>query len=137
MEEHKKYRLHVAANLKLVRLKLGLTEEQVADLLHTHKNNISRMENGRQNPKLDTFFHYGDVYKVHPSIFLLLNPNEKPLECFNGDIAKYANSGECHNPQAVINAYIRYIQRFCRENEVDIKDVAKKMVKGEGKMRMR
>ena len=48
--------------LKLIALrqKAGLTQEQIADVLHTNKSNISRLENANSeiSPKLSTIEQY-------------------------------------------------------------------------------
>jgi transcriptional regulator with XRE-family HTH domain len=46
-----------------LRQKAGLTQEQVADVLHTKKSNISRLENANSvnSPKLSTIEQYADA----------------------------------------------------------------------------
>ncbi len=51
--------------LKLIALrqKAGLTQEQIADVLHTNKSNISRLENANSeiSPKLSTIEQYAQA----------------------------------------------------------------------------
>jgi len=46
-----------------LRQKAGLTQEQIADVLHTNKSNISRLENANSesSPKLSTIEQYADA----------------------------------------------------------------------------
>lgn len=46
-----------------LRQKAGLTQEQIAEALHTQKSNISRLENANSvnSPKLSTIEQYADV----------------------------------------------------------------------------
>lgn len=39
----------------------GLTQEQVAAVMHTKKSNISRLEKGGTAPKIDTLKRYADA----------------------------------------------------------------------------
>lgn len=47
----------------------GLTQEQVAVLMHTKKSNISRLEKGAVTPKVDTLQRYAKAcgYELHMS----------------------------------------------------------------------
>ncbi len=51
-----------------LRQKAGLTQEQIAEVLHTKKSNISRLENANSinSPKLSTIEQYAEAvgYKV-------------------------------------------------------------------------
>ena len=55
-------------NLIALRKEAGLTQEEVAELLHTQKSNISRLENvnSKMSPKLSTIEDYAKAigYKV-------------------------------------------------------------------------
>ena len=41
-----------------MRTEAGLTQEQVAEFMHTNKSNISRMERGNNNPNWETLCKY-------------------------------------------------------------------------------
>jgi transcriptional regulator with XRE-family HTH domain len=43
-----------------IRIKAGLTQEELAEILHTKKSNISRLErvNSKSSPKLSTIEEY-------------------------------------------------------------------------------
>ena len=55
-------------NLIALRQEAGLTQEEIAELLHTQKSNISRLENvnSKTSPKLSTIEDYAKAigYKV-------------------------------------------------------------------------
>ena len=44
--------------LLTMRTKAGLTQEQVAERMHTQKSNISRLEKGNANPSWSTLLKY-------------------------------------------------------------------------------
>jgi transcriptional regulator with XRE-family HTH domain len=44
--------------LLTMRTKAGLTQEQVAEKMHTQKSNISRLEKGNANPSWSTLLKY-------------------------------------------------------------------------------
>ena len=46
--------------LKETRLQRGLTQEQLADILGTSKQVISRYENGQRSPKLSIAIQYAE-----------------------------------------------------------------------------
>jgi len=47
--------------LLTMRTKAGLTQEQVAERMHTHKSNVSRLENGNANPSWSTLLKYAQA----------------------------------------------------------------------------
>ncbi|HGS4569435.1 transcriptional regulator [Vibrio cholerae] len=44
--------------LLTMRTKAGLTQEQVAERMHTQKSNVSRLEKGKANPSWSTLLKY-------------------------------------------------------------------------------
>ena len=64
-KEYKSLSPAYALRKKLIALrqKAGLTQEQIADVLHTQKSNISRLENANSanSPKLSTIEQYADA----------------------------------------------------------------------------
>ncbi len=60
-----------------IRQKAGLTQEQVADLLHTQKSNISRLENATtpNSPKLSTIEQYAHAVGYDVEINFVLRNN--------------------------------------------------------------
>lgn len=47
--------------LLTMRTKAGLTQEQVAERMHTQKSNISRLEKGNANPSWSTLLKYAQA----------------------------------------------------------------------------
>lgn len=47
--------------LLTMRTKVGLTQEQVAERMHTQKSNISRLEKGNANPSWSTLLKYAQA----------------------------------------------------------------------------
>lgn len=47
--------------LLAMRTKAGLTQEQVAERMHTRKSNISRLERGNANPSWSTLMKYANA----------------------------------------------------------------------------
>lgn len=50
----------IAAEVKLRRKELNMTQETLAELAGTKKSNISRMESGKYNPSLDFLVKVAD-----------------------------------------------------------------------------
>ena len=46
--------------IKAARLKMGMTQQELAELAGTKKSNISRLESGRYNPSLDFLIKIAD-----------------------------------------------------------------------------
>lgn len=46
-------RLDIVRQLKEYRKSIGMTQEELAQIVGTKKSNISRLESGRYNPSLD------------------------------------------------------------------------------------
>ena len=53
MQEHNHARQEIASQLRQVRKEQGMTQERLAEKVGTRKSNISRLESGRYNPRLD------------------------------------------------------------------------------------
>lgn len=49
----KEWRQTIIAQIAQARIAKGLSQAQLAELLHTHRSNISRLESGNHNPSLD------------------------------------------------------------------------------------
>ncbi len=64
-KEYKSLSPAYALRKKLIELrqKAGLTQEQIAEVLHTKKSNISRLENANSinSPKISTIEQYADA----------------------------------------------------------------------------
>jgi transcriptional regulator with XRE-family HTH domain len=61
---------HFGENMRRHRVKAGLTQRQVAKRSGLHKAEISRLENGLRNPRLDTIVRVARGIGVAPSKLL-------------------------------------------------------------------
>ncbi len=70
-----KRQLDLAQKLKLARKKQGLTQEQVAEKMHTKKPVVARLESGggklRHSPSLNTLEKYAHAIGYHLKIMLV------------------------------------------------------------------
>ena len=57
------YNMQIGQNLKKLREDKGYTQQQMADLMHTHRTGYSKMENGQQDISVDALVsvatHFG------------------------------------------------------------------------------
>ena len=56
--------MHIHHNLKTCRTRRGMTQEQVAQQLHTTRQTVSNYETGRSQPDLDTLVRLAALYQV-------------------------------------------------------------------------
>lgn len=56
--------MNIHQNLKSCRARLGMTQEQVAEQLHTTRQTVSNYETGRSQPDLDTLVRLAGLYQV-------------------------------------------------------------------------
>ena len=56
--------MNFGQRLKMVRLSLGLTQQEFADCLHTTKQAISRYENSEREPNLKTAKTFSDLLGI-------------------------------------------------------------------------
>lgn len=56
--------MNIHQNLKSCRTRLGMTQEQVAEQLHTTRQTVSNYETGRSQPDLDTLVRLAGLYQV-------------------------------------------------------------------------
>ncbi len=57
-------------NLKVLRMKNGLTQFQLAEKLNVHEKHICKIETGKQNVTLKTLEKIAKALEVEPSILL-------------------------------------------------------------------
>lgn len=51
-------------NVKLERMKLGITQAQLAELIDVHEKYISRIETGKQNVTINTLHKIAEALKI-------------------------------------------------------------------------
>ena len=65
-----------AANVRSRRLKLGLTQQQLADRLGTYESYICAIEAGTKNPRLPNVANFAEALSTTPDA--LLKSSKKP-----------------------------------------------------------
>jgi len=76
-------RLRLGTNLKLLRGKLGISQEVLADRAGLHRNHVGQVERGLTNVTLDNLVSLANALGVHESQ-LLLEPTEQPVSIKTG-----------------------------------------------------
>ncbi|HBG7047165.1 TPA: helix-turn-helix domain-containing protein [Clostridioides difficile] len=96
-------------NLKDLRIKKGLTQEQVAKDLMTTKVSIGRYENGTREPKIETLKSLSNYYNV--SVDYLLGKTLIENYTTTDEISKIIKSYESlpKEAQEHINSYIEFL----------------------------
>ncbi|KPI54434.1 hypothetical protein IM33_08545 [Clostridioides difficile] len=101
--------LVLSKNLKDLRIKKGLTQEQVAKDLMTTKVSISRYENGTREPKIEMLDSLSNYYNV--SVDYLLGKTSIENYTTTDEISKIIKSYESlpKEAQEHINSYIEFL----------------------------
>ena len=71
----KELRKHIIDQIITARTEKGITQMKLAEMLGTHRSNISRLEKGDHNPSLDMLLKISSVLGIN----LNIQPIEKPL----------------------------------------------------------
>ena len=61
---------NLGSNLKAARIKLGLTQEQVAERSGVHATEVSRIETGKRDPQVSTVKKLADAVELRPGQLL-------------------------------------------------------------------
>ena len=69
MDEEKLLKIF-GLNMKMARMKLGLTQVQLAEKLNVHEKHICKIETGKQNVTLKTLAKISNVLNVSESYLL-------------------------------------------------------------------
>ena len=69
MDEEKLLKIF-GLNMKMARMKLGLTQAQLAEKLNVHEKHICKLETGKQNVTLKTLSKISNVLNVSESYLL-------------------------------------------------------------------
>ncbi len=68
----------IGANVRRLRLKLGLTQEQLAEVVVLSPRHIQILESGQGNPAASTLIDLADKFGVKPGdLFRLASPPER------------------------------------------------------------
>ena len=82
------YRKEVAKDLAKARVRLGVTQQELAEKLNTQKSNISRFESGEQNISLDYVISYADALNLKP-VFMMEDETEYSGLAFDYELKLY------------------------------------------------
>ena len=64
MQEFKSYNLKIRNRIKKNRKRLGLTQENLAEIVDCSREHIARIENGRINLGLDLFIRLAKIFDI-------------------------------------------------------------------------
>ena len=70
-------------NLKKARKKAGLSQEKIAEIVNTSRSNISKYENGKLEPNLETLKKLCEEYDVSADEILEIKINKKNVNITN------------------------------------------------------
>ena len=79
-------------NLKILRERKGLTQAELADMLYTTAQSVSRWENGLSEPDIDTLCRIADIFEVR--VDTLLSRDYLSKEEFLNEIMGYLRKSE-------------------------------------------
>lgn len=85
--------------IKEVRLNCGLSQQELADMIHVSKQSISQYERGVRKPDMNTLTALGDVLNV--SIDYLTGKSDVTLRLLNSEeLKKVSEAGSYYNDPA-------------------------------------
>ena len=61
----------VGKEIKRLRIAAGLSQRQLAMLINTDFSNISRWENNKTHPSLETIFRLAEIFSVEVAYFFI------------------------------------------------------------------
>ena len=71
---------HFAKRLRMARIKAGLSQESVAEILNMSQSNISKYENGELEPNLKLINLFMNIYKVDANYLFAKTDTDKDIE---------------------------------------------------------
>ena len=66
VERRDQDKYEVGENLRIRREELGMSQDQLADIVGTSRQAVSRYENGESEIKITTFIQYADALEAEP-----------------------------------------------------------------------
>lgn len=66
----------IGDKLKIARKKAKLSQEKVAEIIHTSRSNISKYETGLLEPNIETLKKLCELYKISADELLEINNNK-------------------------------------------------------------
>lgn len=79
----------IGKNIKQLRKKHGMTQEQLAELVDTDQKQISKIESGQTRARLTTYLHIANAFGVSIDHFLadalMIEPEHYPVSMLSGE----------------------------------------------------
>jgi len=113
--------MHFNSNIKLLRRRQGLTQEEVAQELSMKRSTLSGLENGVSQPTVGTLLSFSKFYKV--STDTLLKIDLKKLT--NGQLSELINGNDLYMRGATLRVLTTTVDSSDRENIELIPEKAK------------
>lgn len=97
----------IGIRIKQFRLAAKLTQGQLAELASIDNNNLSRIENGKATPTLETVLKLSSALHITPNDLLLLS-YDAPKELLDAEIASLLSNMSNEKRKKVIE-YIQFL----------------------------
>lgn len=98
----------IGKNIKRLRKKHGMTQEQLAEQVETDQKQISKFESGQTCARLTTYLHIANAFSVSIDHFLadafMIEPEHYPASVLSGE-------DEQEFLHDVIHAALRYLEQ--------------------------
>ena len=115
----------LSANLKEARLKKGLTQEDLANLIGKTKNVISNWERGDNKPDADTLFFLCDILDVDANFLLGWDKNENlSLSLKEQDYIKKYRELDEHGTK-IVDFVLNGEYERCKETSINLNTILK------------
>jgi transcriptional regulator with XRE-family HTH domain len=79
--------MKIGDNLKKLRENFGLTQQQIADLIHTHRSGYSKIENNQQDVSLEALIKLSKQFNMSVDEIISFDNNRIPDEISIADKA--------------------------------------------------
>jgi transcriptional regulator with XRE-family HTH domain len=79
--------MKIGDNLKKLRESFGLTQQQIADLIHTHRSGYSKIENNQQDVSLEALIKLSKQFNMSVDEIISFDNNRIPDEISIADKA--------------------------------------------------
>jgi transcriptional regulator with XRE-family HTH domain len=101
--------VRIGRNIKLARVRLGITQSQVAEALGVENPTVSRIETGAQLPAIDRLDEIARLFNM-PLSMLLADPTEN--EAFGGMLGDAVKDLPLREKEFVYGFAVQYAQHW-------------------------
>ncbi len=96
--------IYLGKRIAELRIKRGMTQEQLAELLNYSPNHISKLESARTNPSFDLLVRLSEIFEI--KLKELFNFSEhKDIDEIKKDFKKIINSSDNNNLRLLYKFY--------------------------------